>query len=73
MPNWLLIILISVSAVTLFVVGLSLSLIVRGRHIDSEIDTNPNMKRLGITCTAKDGAATCEDDTVCGDCQSPCK
>lgn len=73
MPSWLLIILISVSAVTIFVVGMSLTLIIKGRHIDSEIATNKNMQKLGIKCTVheamEEGRGDCAPDAGCtGDC-----
>ncbi len=64
MPNWLLVILISVAAVGFFVVGLSLTLLIKGHHIDSEISTNKEMQRLGIKCAVQetreaDGTADC--------------
>lgn len=44
--------LITVGAVALFVGGMSLTLILKGRHIDSEIGDNKHMKKRGITCAA---------------------
>lgn len=66
MPDWLILILCAVAAVGLFVVGMSLTLLVKGRHIDSEISTNKNMQRLGIKCAVQetreeDGKAECAD------------
>lgn len=66
MPVWLIVILCSVAAVALFVAGMSLTLILKGRHIDSEISTNKNMQRLGIKCAVQetreaDGTADCAD------------
>ena len=52
MPTWLIVILCAVAAVGLFVVGMSLTLMIKGHHIDSEISTNKNMQRLGIKCGA---------------------
>lgn len=56
MATWLVVILFSVGAVLLFAVGLSLTLIFKGHHIDGEISTNRNMRALGITCAVKDAA-----------------
>lgn len=66
MPLWLIVILCSLVAVALFVGGLSLTLIIKGHHIDSEISTNKNMQRLGIKCAVQetreaDGTADCAD------------
>ena len=46
MPAWLIVILCAVAAVGLFVVGMSLTLMIKGHFIDSEISTNKNMQRL---------------------------
>ena len=66
MADWLLIILISVGAIAFFVVGLSLTLIFKGHHIDSEISTNKDMQRMGIKCAVQetremDGTASCSE------------
>lgn len=68
MPAWLIVILCSVAAVALFVAGMSLTLILKGRNIDSEISTNKNMQRLGIKCAVQetreaDGTADCADSS----------
>ncbi len=47
--------LFSVGAVLLLVVGLSLTLIFKGHHIDGEISSNRHMRERGITCAAADG------------------
>ena len=39
MPTWLIIILLAILAVGLFVLAMSLTLIFKGHHIDSEIST----------------------------------
>ena len=54
MASWGIVLLASVGAVALFVVGLSLTLICKGHHIDSEIATNKHMQRLGIRCTVEE-------------------
>ena len=73
MADWLLIILISVGAIAFFVVGLSLTLIFKGHHIDSEISTNKDMQRLGIKCAVQEtredmAAENCDDNPCSGNC-----
>lgn len=78
MPNWLFVILIAILCVGLFVVGMSLTLIFKGHHIDSEISTNKNMQRLGIKCAVQetreaDGTADCSDhDAATPGCSGNC-
>ncbi len=67
MSTWFIVLLLSIAAVALFVVGMSLTLIFKGRNIDSEISTNKNMQRLGIKCAVQetreaDGQADCSPD-----------
>ena len=50
MSNWIIVILCAVAAVALFVAGMSLTLMLKGHHIDSEISTNKEMQRRGIKC-----------------------
>ena len=64
MSSWIIVLLASIAAVALLIGGLSLTLIFKGRHMDSEIATNPHMKRLGIKCAVQEareaeGAAAC--------------
>ena len=72
MATWVVVLLFSVGAVLLFVVGLSLTLIVKGHHIDGEISTNRHMRERGITCAvhdavgAQNGTSACAD-SLCGD------
>ena len=66
MPTWLIVFLFALGAVALFVVGMSLTLMIKGHNIDSEISTNKNMQRLGIKCAVHetreaDGSAGCSD------------
>ena len=74
MPSWLVVILFAIGAVAFFGIALSITLIFKGHHIESEISTNPNMKKLGIKCavqeTREDMAADdCDTDSVCtGNC-----
>ncbi len=44
------VVVITIAAVGLFALGLSLTLIFRGHHIKSEIGENENMRRRGIKC-----------------------
>ena len=46
MPTWLIVFLFALGAVALFVVGMSLTLMIKGHNIDSEISTNKNMQKL---------------------------
>ena len=54
MANWLIVVLVAIAAVAFFVVGLSLTLMIKGHHIESEISTNKNMQRLGIKCAVQE-------------------
>ena len=74
MPSWLIVILFAIGAVGFFAIALSITLMLKGHHIESEISTNPNMKKLGIKCavqeTREDMAADdCQSDSICtGNC-----
>lgn len=54
MPNWIIVILCAVGAVALFVAGMSLTLMIKGHPIDSEISTNKEMRRRGIKCAVQE-------------------
>ena len=54
MPTWLIVFLFALGAVALFVVGMSLTLMIKGHHIDSEISTNETSQRLGIRCAVQE-------------------
>ena len=71
MSHTLLVILIAIGAVAFFTLALSLTLLVKGHHIQSEISTNPNMQRLGIKCAVQE---TREDISheACDDSPSAC-
>ena len=74
MPSWLVVILFAIGAVAFFGVALSITLIFKGHHIESEISTNPNMKKLGIKCAVQEtredmGLDDCNDNSICsGNC-----
>ncbi len=69
MPAWSIVLLCSIAAVALFVLGMSLTLIVKGHPLDSEISTNEEMRRRGIKCAVQetreaDGTAVCADEAA---------
>lgn len=71
MPNWLFILLVSILAVGFFVVGLSLTQLIKGHPIESEISTNKEMQRRGIKCAVQetrkaDGTASCSERSARG-------
>jgi hypothetical protein len=53
---------------------MSLTYIIKGHHIQSEISTNPNMQQMGIKCAVQEtredmGLTDCETDNICsGNC-----
>ncbi len=73
MSSTLFVFLISVGAVALFVVGLSITLIFKGHFVDSEIATNKNMQDLGIRCAVQE-SRTDEQGVSCNDvgCSGNC-
>ncbi len=64
MPSWLIVIVVSIVCVGFFVAGLSLTLLIKGHHIQSEISTNPDMQRLGIKCAVQEA----REEMAAGDC-----
>ena len=75
MAPWLIVLIGAACAVALLVVGLSLTLMIKGHDIDSEIATNKNMQRLGIRCAVQetrsdDGTADCTDAGCSGNCSA---
>lgn len=77
MSNTLIVILAAIAAVGFFIVGLSLTLMIKGHHIDSEISTNKDMQRLGIKCAVQetreaDGWAACSDHSAAPGCTGNC-
>ena len=76
MPTWLIVLLCAILAVGLFVLGISLTLMIKGHNIDSEISTNKNMQKLGIKCAVHetreaDGGADCSGSQPAG-CSGNC-
>lgn len=77
MPTWLIVLLCAIAAVAFFVVGMSLTLMIKGHHIDSEISTNKEMQRRGIKCAVQetreaDGSAECSDSHAAVGCSGNC-
>ncbi len=76
--------LIAIGAVALMVVGLSITLMVKGHHIQSEVGDNENMKKLGLKCASREmmeeeralGRIVNEDllscGATCGTCDTSC-
>lgn len=75
MATWLIVLLLTILAVGFFVLAMSLTLIIKGHHIDSEISTNKNMQKLGIKCAVQQtrehlaGKEDCASEIDCsGNC-----
>jgi hypothetical protein len=67
------VIIVTIAAVAFFVLAMSLTLIFKGHHIDSEISTNKDMQRLGIKCAVQEtredmAAEDCTDNLCSGNC-----
>ena len=66
MSSILVTIIAAIVVVGFFALAMSLTYIFKGLHIESEISTNPNMKKLGIKCAVQEtredmGLNDCED------------
>ena len=64
MSTWLITFLFGVGAIALFMIGLSITLMVKGHHIESEIETNREMRKRGIRCAREQeiiDARSCKD------------
>ena len=72
MSTTILIILLSVAAVGLFVLGMSLTLIFKGHHIKSEISENEHMQERGIKCAVQQMREEERDGKECGDGIAAC-
>ncbi len=73
MATSLTVIVCAIAAVGFFVVGMSLTLMIKGHHIESEISTNPEMQRRGIKCAVQEAREAlltdCTDASLCsGNC-----
>ena len=72
MADWVVVLIASVVFVGLFALGMSLTLIFKGHHIESEISTNPNMKKLGIKCVVEEAREAAGADCGTTACDSNC-
>ncbi len=77
MPSWLIVILCAIGFVGFFVIGMSLTLMIKGHNIDSEISTNKDMQRLGIKCAVHetreaDGTSVCSTTHTTSGCHGNC-
>lgn len=73
MENWLFVLLISIGAVAFFMVGMSITLMIKGHFIDHEISTNKHMRALDIKCAVQETRIN-QDGVNCHDygCHSNC-
>ena len=79
--TWI-VILIAIVLVAFFVLGMSLTLMIKGHNIASEISENKHMRERGIKCAVQETheldaeragkKAACDDTTVCGGNCSSC-
>ena len=78
MSSIVVVLLISIAILAFFVVALSLTQMIKGHPIQSEISTNPNMKARGIKCAMQQereaqmeamGVESCDTNPNCnGEC-----
>lgn len=74
MSTLLVTIIAAIAVVGFFALAMSLTYLIKGHHIQSEISTNPNMQKMGIKCAVQEtrediAAETCDTDSVCtGNC-----
>ena len=68
----------AILAVGLFVLAMSLTLIFKGHHIDSEISTNDNLRKLGFKCAVPEtreqmaGLEDCASEPGCAGICAAC-
>lgn len=71
--------LIAVVALGIFMLGLSITLMRKGRNIQGDVGDNTEMKALGLECALKEGGVSgcnpdtesCQDGSTCGTCDKP--
>ncbi|MBR5865210.1 MAG: hypothetical protein IKY89_02945 [Alistipes sp.] len=74
MSSLLITIIAAIVVVGFFALAMSLTYIIKGHHIQSEISTNPNMQKMGIKCAVQEtredmGLTDCETGSICsGNC-----
>lgn len=71
MSDTLIVIFFAIGLVAFFALGMSLTLIIKGHNIKSEISENEHMKARGITCVIQDsGIANPTTDCLDSACSS---
>lgn len=81
MSPTLLIFIVAIAAVALFFIGYSITYFFKGRHMQTEVGENDDMKRIGIKCASQTireeeanlrGVSVSEIDGICSasDCES---
>lgn len=74
MSTLLVTVIAAVAVVAFFALAMSLTYIIKGHHMQSEISTNPNMQKMGIKCAVQEtredmGLNDCDSDNICsGNC-----
>ena len=74
MSTLLITIIAAIAVVGFFALAMSLTYLIKGHHIQSEISTNPNMQKMGIKCAVQEtredmGLNDCDEDNICtGNC-----
>lgn len=77
MSTSIIVLLCAIGAVGFFILAMSLTIIIKGHYIDSEISTNKNMQRLGIKCAVQEsredtGSVDCTDKGLPTGCTGNC-
>ena len=73
MSTLLVTIIAAIAVVGFFALAMSLTYLIKGHHIQSEISTNPNMQKMGIKCAVQEtredmAAENCDDNPCSGNC-----
>ena len=74
MSSLLITIIAAIIVVGFFALAMSLTYLLKGHHIQSEISTNPNMQKMGIKCAVQEsredmGLTDCDTGSICsGNC-----
>ena len=74
MSTILITIIAAIAVVAFFALSMSLTYLIKGHHIQSEISTNPNMQKMGIKCAVQEsredmGLTDCDTGSICsGNC-----
>lgn len=67
MSTTLIVILIAIVLVAFFVIAMSLTLMIKGHHIKSEISENELMRERGIKCAMQEVKESEHNGTSCAD------